>query len=132
MSRAMLVLSSGAIRDRAIDWIRRAPSGTRIEFKAPRRSLDQNSKLWASLSDISVQLKWHGEHLTADEWKLLFLDALNRETRPVPGINGGIVRLGRSSSDLSKEEFSNLLELILMFGANHGVIFHDQPVTEAA
>jgi hypothetical protein len=36
------------------------------------------------------------------------------------------VSLGRSSSDLSKEEMSDLLTIIEAFGANHGVVFHDE------
>jgi hypothetical protein len=35
------------------------------------------------------------------------------------------VSLGRSSSDLSKEEMTSLIDLIHMFGANHNVVFHD-------
>ena len=127
MSRALLVLSSGVIRDRGIDWIKRAPTGTRIEFKGPRRSLDQNSKLWACLSDVASQLSWHGERLTTEEWKFLFLDALKRETKTVRSLDGlGVVNIGRSSSDLSKQEFCDLIEVIMAFGTGHGVIFHDQ------
>jgi hypothetical protein len=33
--------------------------------------------------------------------------------------------LGRSSSDLSKAEMTDLIDLISAFGANHGVVFHD-------
>ena len=37
----------------------------------------------------------------------------------------GFVNLGRSSSDLSKGEMSDLMELIAAFGAKHGVVFKD-------
>ncbi len=44
----------------------------------------------------------------------------------VPNLDGtGFVNLGRSSSDLSKSEMSDLIELIHAFGANHGVKFQD-------
>jgi hypothetical protein len=33
--------------------------------------------------------------------------------------------LGRSSSDLSKQEMADLIELLQSFGSNHGVQFHD-------
>lgn len=112
------------LRNEAIAFIRKAKNGTRIEFKGPRRSTDQNSKMWAMLSDIARQLKWHGVTLTADDWKLMFLDALKREVRMVPNIdNNGFVNLGRSSSDLDKEEMSDLFELMNAFAANHGVTF---------
>ena len=59
-------------------------------------------------------------------------DALKREVRMVPNLDGnGFVSLGRSSSDLSKSEMSDLMELIAAFGAQHGVEFRDQE-SEAA
>jgi hypothetical protein len=127
MSRAVLVLSSDAIRAKAMSWLRSAPPLTRVEFKAPRRTLPQNARMWAMLSDVAAQVKWHGVSLSPDDWKLIFLDALKSELRLVPNINGnGFVNLGRSSSDLSKEEMGDLMELIAAFGARHGVVFHAQ------
>jgi hypothetical protein len=82
--------------------------------------------MWAMLTDVAMQLNWHGISLTPDDWKLVFLDALKREARFVPNIDGaGFVNLGRSSSDLSKEEMSELIELIFAFGAQHGVKFNE-------
>jgi len=133
MTRALLVLTSPDIRQKAAHWTSRLPDGTRVTFQAPKRTLDQNSRLWAMLTDVATQLPWHGIKLTPDDYKLIFLDALKRELRMVPNIDGsGFVNLGRSSSDLSKEEMSDLFTLIEQFGANHGVVFHDQAVTEPA
>lgn len=126
MTRAVLVLSSPDVRQRAAHWASKVPDGTRLEFKAPKRSLEQNAKLWAMLTDVASQVKWHGLRLSADDWKLIFLDALKRELRMVPNLDGnGFVSLGRSSSDLSKSEMTDLIDLISAFGANHGVVFHD-------
>ena len=126
MTRATLVLVSPEIRQKAAHWAAELPEGTRIDFKAPKRSLPQNDRMWAMLTDIASQLPWHGVKLCPDDWKLIFLDALKRELRIVPNIDGtGFVNLGRSSSDLSKQEMSELIELIAAFGANHGVRFHD-------
>lgn len=128
MSRHVIPLVNQRLRDRALDFVRRAPVGTRIEFKGPKRSSDQNAKMWCLLSEIAAQVKWHGVTLTADDWKLVFLDALKRENRLVPNIDGnGFVNLGRSSSDLSKAEFSDLIELIYAFGARNSVEFSDPP-----
>lgn len=78
------------------------------------------------LTEVSYQLAWHGQKLRPDDWKLVFLDALKRELRIVPNIDGtGFVNLGRSSSDLSKHEMSDMIELMHEFGARHGVIFSD-------
>ena len=126
MARALLILANDAIRARAKRWIDGVPGGTRVEFKSPKRTMPQNDKMWACLTDVAGQVLWHGVRLTADDWKLLFLDALKRELRMAPNIDGtGFVNLGRSSSDLSKEEMSALIELIHMFGAQHGVTFKE-------
>src|SRR6185437_14984813 len=126
MSRALITIKGAADRLLAIRWIEQVPNGTRVEFKAAKRTVDQNSKLWASLTDVSVQLKWHGQHLRPDDWKLVFLSALKRELRIVPNIDGtGFVNLSTSSADLSKDEMSQLIDLIAAFGAEHNVTFHD-------
>lgn len=126
MSRALLVLANDGIRQKALRWIGAAPQGTRIEFKAPKRTTEQNARFWAMLTDVADQIRWHGLKLTPDDWKLVFLDALKGENRIVPNLDGnGFVQLGRSSSDLSKPEMSDLMEIIAAFGAQHGVVFHD-------
>ncbi|TWI05138.1 recombination protein NinB [Bradyrhizobium daqingense] len=126
MTRAVIVLTQDTERQKAARWAAQLPPGTRVEFKAPKRSLPQNDRMWAMLTDLASQVKWHGLRLTADDWKLIFLDALKRELRMVPNLDGnGFVSLGRSSSDLSKAEMTDLIDLISAFGANRGVVFHD-------
>ena len=126
MTRAVVIIHTDADRAKAASWVRQAPRGTRIEFKRSKRSIPQNDRMWAMLTDVAQQLDWHGMKLTADDWKLMFLDGLRRELRVVPNLDGtGFVNLGQSSSDLSKEEMSDLMELISEFGARHGVVFRD-------
>ena len=132
MSRATLIIASAAQRQQAIAWVQKAPWNTRVEFKAPKRTLPQNDRMWAMLTDVARQVPWHGVRLTPDDWKLIFLDGLKQEMRLVPNLNGnGFVNLGRSSSDLSREEMGDLMALIEAFGAQHGITFHDQQ-SEAA
>lgn len=127
MSRAMLVLNDKRTREKAAMWIWQAPNGTRVEFKKEKRTVPQNARMWAMLTDVAAQVPWHGLRLTPDDWKLVFLDALKREVRMAPNIDGtGFVNLGRSSSDLSKEEMTELIELIAMFGGKQGVVFGDE------
>ena len=122
MSRHLLVLSNEAIRAKALKWVQQAPPETRLTFQAPRRSLDQNAALWSALTDIAAQRDYHSVKLSPDDWKLLFMDALKREVRMVPNLDGnGFVSLGRSSSDLSREEFSGLLDVIYEWSARNGV-----------
>jgi hypothetical protein len=126
MGRALVIIASAGDRAKAIGWIARAPWNTRVEFKGPKRSVPQSDKMWAMLTEVATQLPYNGLRLTPDDYKLIFLDALKREVRMVPNLDGnGMVSLGRSSSDLSKEEMSDLIELIAAFGASHGVVFQD-------
>jgi hypothetical protein len=126
MSRAMIVLYGAKAKAQAHAWVDGAPAGTRLTFQSPARTMPQNDRMWAMLTDIAKQVPWHGLHLTPDDWKLIMLDGLKREMRLVPNMdNSGFVNLGRSSSELSKDEFSELIELIAMFGAKHGVRFFD-------
>jgi hypothetical protein len=77
MSRALLVLDTEFNRQQAIHWVIKAPVGSRVEFKRPQRTVDQNSKMWGCLTDVAIQLPWHGIKISPDDWKLVFLDALN-------------------------------------------------------
>lgn len=126
MSRALITIRGAADRSRAIAWVSQAAPGTRVEFKQTKRSIPQNDRMWAMLTDVARQLPWHGQKLSPDDWKLIFLDALKGEVRSVPNIDGtGFVSL-RRSSDLSKDEMSNMIELIASFGVGHGVKFGDE------
>lgn len=121
-----MVLHNDAIRNKAVEWVRRLPKDTRVTFQKPRRTIPQNDRMWAMLTEVSNQLAWHGMKLSPEDWKLMFLDGLKRELRIVPNIDGnGFVNLGRSSSELSKEEMGDLIELIAAFGSERGVVFRD-------
>lgn len=132
MSRVAVTLHSQADRDKVCRWVQKVDAGTRVELKEAKRSQVQNDRMWAMLTEVSQQLLWHGVKLSTEDWKLVFLDALKREVRMVPNIDGnGFVNLGRSSSDLSKAEFSDLIEIIFAFGAKHGVQFQDDKADAA-
>ena len=125
--RAIITIKGPDSRNRAHHWINRAVPGTRVEFKAAKRTLPQNDRMWAMLTDIATQLRWHGKRLTTNDWKLVFLDALEREVRTVPNLDGtGFVSLSQSSSDLGIEEMTNLIELLFAFGAQHAVVWSNE------
>jgi hypothetical protein len=104
------------------EFVRRGLPGGEVQVTIgrPRRSLDQNSKLWPMLGDVSEQVDWHGQRLDPSEWKDVFSAAL-RNQKVVPGIEGGFVVLGQSTSRMSVREFADLIELIYAFGAEHDV-----------
>lgn len=93
-----------------------------VEVKQETRSLEQNSRLWAMLTDVSKQVNWYGRKLTPEEWKHVTTAALEKQD-VVPGIDGGFVVLGKSTSKMTKGEMSELQTLIEAFGAQQGVRF---------
>lgn len=126
MSRYLVTIRSTDDRIRAARIVYAAPMGSRVEIKAAKRSLPQNDKMWAMLTEIAQQLPWPENKLRPDDWKIIFVAALKRELQFVPSIDGtGYVSLGGSSSDLTKSEMSDLIELMFEFGARHGVKFVD-------
>jgi hypothetical protein len=95
-----------------------------IKCEPETRSLLQNRRLWAMLTDISNQVDWYGNKLTPDEWKMVFSAALKNQ-KVVPGIESGFVVLSQSTSKMTISEMSDLMELMSAFGANHEVVFRD-------
>jgi len=133
MSRHLLILANEAVRQRAIQWVQKAPLGYRILFQETKRTTEQSDRMWAMLTDLSRQTLWHGQKLSTEDWKLLFMAGLNQEMRIVPNLAGnGFVNLGRSSSKLSKSEMSDLITLIQAFGDERGVVFGGEIVRQAA
>ena len=135
MSRAMLTLRSAAEREQAIQWVQKAPTGSRVEFKGPARSLNQNSRFWAMLTDVAVQGRINGRRFNTGQWKLMFLHAYSEERgveiKYLPALNrAGMVPCGRSSSDLSVGEMSELMDFISAWGAENNIKFHDQEELE--
>lgn len=126
MNRAVIAIVSNSDRDRAAKWSKQAPTGTRIEFKQVKRSLPQNDRFWAMLTDVATQKLHCGRKYTPDQWKVLFMHACGREVQFIPALdNSTFIPWGQSSSDLSKQEMTDLIEFIFSWGAEHGVVFHE-------
>jgi hypothetical protein len=125
MSRNAITLQSVSDREKAAAWIKNSPTGTSVEFRAPRRSVDQNSLLWSLLGQVSQQVQWYGQKLSSEDWKDVCSASLRRYN-VVPGIDAGtFVPLGMRTSQMSKEDMTALIELIVAFGTERGVVFRE-------
>jgi hypothetical protein len=100
-----------------------------VRLGRERRNLEQNARLWAMLADVSKQVNWFNQALSAEDWKHIFSAAVLNQ-RTVPGIDGGIVVLGQSTSSMTKKQFSDLIECIFAFGADNGVRWTDPTMQE--
>ncbi len=121
MNKQYFILAHDMARQMAMQAIRNAPEGFVVEVKERTRSTEQNSLLWALLTDVSRQVEWYGRKLSPEDWKHVFSSTLKKQD-VVPNIDGnGFVVLGQSTSKMGKREFSDLVELIYSFGAQHEV-----------
>lgn len=132
-----VILSNTRRREQAHRLVASAPAGSVVEITPPGRTLPQNARLHAMITDVARQVEWpigSGTKRTVEAWKDIFTAALrsaNHGLDVVPGLNGGFVLLGMHTSRMTKAELGELMDLIEAFGAQHGVIFHDQ-TAEAA
>ena len=99
---------------------------TRVEFKETKRSLPQNDRMWAMLTDIATQKEHCGRKYTPEIWKCLLMHAWGREVKFIPALDGeGVVPMVYRSSDLSKTEMTELIEFMFSWGSQNGIAFHD-------
>lgn len=128
MTRVIVTIKGRADRNLIERWAHGVPEGTTVEFRAPRRSIDQNALMWSLLQQISKQVDWYGQKLSSEDWKDVLTASL-RKTRVVPGIDAGtFVPLGMRTSQMTKEEISELIELIYAFGAERSIHFRELEV----
>lgn len=115
--------------DRAIEI------GAWVTFKTDKRTVDQNSLLWALLTDVSRQAEWHSKLREPEEWKDLFTAsvlAAKGGLEIVPGLMGGFVILGLHTSDMTRAEMGDLIDWITAWGAQNGVTFSEPEQARAA
>ena len=124
MNKHIYQLTSQQARDSAKMMISYVPDGYVCEIKESNRTTEQNSLLWPLLTEVSRQVDWYGKKLMPDEWKSVFSASLKQQ-KVVPGLDGGFVVCAQGTSKMGKREFSDLINLILAFGAEKGVRFPD-------
>jgi len=95
--------------------------------KIRRRSLEQNSQMWALLQEISTQVEHCGRHFSPDQWKVLLMHALGNEVQFLPALdNKTFVPYGGRSSHMTVGQMSELIEFIRSWGVQRGVQFSDE------
>ena len=108
----------------------------RIEELVSTRTLEQNDKMWAVLTDIAEQVQWpvdgKMEWLEKEDWKDICTAGLKKHQRVAAGIGGGFVMLGVRTRRMSIPQMIELIEFALWFGAEHGVKFGGEQGRKAA
>lgn len=127
------IIKNPAIKDRTIEAIRSLPYDHPHEVIIREiksiRTLEQNAKMWAMLTDISRQVDWYGEKHTPEEWKDIITAGVKKQ-KAVPGIDGGFVVLGARTSKMSIREMIDVIDCSYAFG-NDKKVRWTEPIDES-
>jgi hypothetical protein len=109
-----------------MDLIAKAPDRWSVTFAPPKRTDEQNKRLWAMLNEVAHKARLRGVKYDAYDWKVLFMQALKGELRLAPALDGqGMVPLGYRSSQLTISQMSDLIALMQAWCAENGVELTD-------
>lgn len=125
MPNPTLILSGDHTRALAQKWVIGAPHNTVVTFKKPGRTIPQNDRMWAMLTDVSTQTQHNGVRKSPEAWKCLFMHALGHDVAFESGLNGEPFPVGFRSSKLSKSQMTDLMEFMASWGAENGVKFQE-------
>lgn len=111
-----------------------------IEIRDPKRSLDANACMWATLADIASQVEWpHTVNgawqiglMDSESWKAVLTAAHQAETRMAQGVGGGAVMLGARTSKFTKRQMGDFLEFCNAFGSERGVRWSEKALEDLA
>jgi hypothetical protein len=129
MAQATLILNGVYNRQLAKAWIDKAPPRTVVTFRGVKRSIPQNSRLWAMLTDVAMQADWplgSGIKRKPEVWKDLFTGAVKAAAgglEIVPGLEGGFMLLGLRTSEMTVAEMKELQDYIEAWGAQNNIVF---------
>lgn len=124
------ILINEKVKNRAISFISKIPidkpfKKVRITNAESLRTIEQNAKMWAMLSDISKQVVWHDMKLSKEDWKSMITAAL-KKYKIVPGIEGGFVVIGESTSKMSIADMIDVIEFAYSFGTEQNVTWSEK------
>lgn len=101
-----------------------------VLLQEPRRTLDSNAAMWASLTDFRKHVQWmvtdrYGKQVPAtnEDCKDILTAAFEGETRMAMGLNGGIVILGARTSKYSRKKMGEFLTFLHAEGDQRGVVW---------
>lgn len=128
MERRLYVLNSREKRSTVARIVGALEKFSRVEIKGPKRTLPQNDKMWAMLTEFAEQAQWAGKTRTTVEWKDLFTGAVKVAgggVEAVPGLEGGIMLLGLHTSDMTVAEMADLITYMESKAHEFGVVLSD-------
>lgn len=124
--RKYFILAHDIARSNAKIAVGEAPEGYAVEIKPITRSLAQNAKLHALLTDIAKSLEWAGARRDVETWKRLltaaWLRARGEPIEMLPAVDGhGVDIVFRRTSELSVNEMIELIEYIQAWAVDKNI-----------
>lgn len=123
MTRHIITINTLADRQKAIQGVQRAPWGYTLELREAKRTDEQNRAIHGLCNQILKARPVHrGVTMTMEKYKAAFMHLLGQEPTFVPTLEGdGFFPMGQRTSELTKGEFSQLIECVLAWCAREGI-----------
>ena len=134
MDKQQFFLRNEQVRSNCQAFIQGLPTDDKkplvVKIQPITRSLEQNSKLHALLSDISKQCEFNGKKRDIDTWKMIMVSAhkiaTGGQAEMVIGLEGEVINLRESTTQMSVKRLASLIEYITSWGVQNGVRFNDR------
>ena len=112
--KRILYLAHAQARATVAELARTAPEGWRVTFEPPKRGLDINAALHASLGEIAERVQWAGKLRTIECWKRLLVAAWMRATgeqvEMLPALDGhGVDIVYSPTSQMTQAQMRDLM-----------------------
>jgi hypothetical protein len=92
--------------------------------RSSQRTLEQNAKMWAMLDEIADAGILRDQHWNPEQWKAIFMQSLGHPVTVLPTLDGNSwFPISLSTSRLTIEQMSELIECMLAWGTENGIVF---------
>jgi hypothetical protein len=103
-----------------------------VDKEKQTRTSEQNRKMWAMLTEISVQATLRDQRWTPEQWKAIFMQELGYKVEVLPTLDEkSWFPCGHQSSKMSTSQMAELIELMYAEGTQRGVKFADDVADHA-
>ena len=110
-------------------WLSKGLDGgkaVKVKLSHESRTEAQNRHMWPLLTCFAKQKEYGGILRDNAEWKVIMISAYKFDPQNmVIGINGEVVNLNYSTSELNRDQFSEFIELIYSQGTEWGIVWSD-------
>lgn len=88
-------------------------------------------KFHAMCGDVAKALPvWHSTKMSLDRWKAVFIGAVEQQEW-IPGLDGRAVPYRKSSENMSRKKYCDLIMTAQVFGDEHSVQWSDRASEDA-